>query len=104
MTMGIFELQVERAGLAAKLQVIDHELARMRREAIDAPVQAASESGQCLSVAQAAKYLNVSMDWMYRQHEIPYVKRGRRKVFELRALDSWKAKHTIDPSGKGQIS
>lgn len=93
------DLRIRRAALAAELQQIDIELATLDQ----APPKAAAgtdgvDPGQLLSVEAAAIYLDVSQDWMYRQHEIPFVKRGTLKKFERRDLDAYKEAHKVRPT------
>lgn len=58
-------------------------------------------SGQrLLSVCQAAQYLGISRHTLYSwvsQRRIPYVKVGRRTMFDREALDGWIEERTVEP-------
>lgn len=53
-----------------------------------------------LSIGQASEYLGLQVDTIYRmvsQRRIPFVKVGRRTMFDVRLLDDWLEKHTVLP-------
>ncbi len=53
-----------------------------------------------ISVKEAAYYIGLSPDTVYTmvsQQRIPFVKMGRRTLFDLAALDGWIKQNTVMP-------
>ncbi len=53
-----------------------------------------------ISVQEAADYIGLSPDTVYTmvsQQRIPYVKVGRRTMFDVGLLDDWLKEHTVMP-------
>ena len=53
-----------------------------------------------LSISQAAYYLGISRHTLYgwvSQKRIPYVKVGRRTMFDKKALDKWVEEKSVEP-------
>ena len=53
-----------------------------------------------ISVKEAAYYIGLSPDTVYTmvsQRRIPFVKMGRRTMFDLAALDGWIKQNTVMP-------
>jgi predicted DNA-binding transcriptional regulator AlpA len=70
--------------------------ARLTAPAADKPSEALSQAARNLDVAEAAKRLGMSRDWLYRHaSELPFAVRiGRRVVFDSVALERWNRRHT----------
>jgi excisionase family DNA binding protein len=73
-----------RAGALAGRQLVE----------TGAPQRAVQQPDENLSVAEAARRLGVSRDWLYRHSgELPFTIRiGRRVVFSARGLEQWSRK------------
>ena len=53
----------------------------------------ASGADENIGVTEAARRLGVSVDWLYRQKDIPFRRQvGRRVVFSAKGLDEWNTK------------
>ena len=53
-----------------------------------------------LSLQEAAKYLGVSENYLYkatRRKEIPFIRLGRRLKFDVKRLDKLMAENTTEP-------
>jgi excisionase family DNA binding protein len=53
-----------------------------------------------LGIKETSAYLGIQVDTIYRmvsQRRIPFVKVGRRTMFDLRLIDDWLARHTVMP-------
>ena len=53
-----------------------------------------------ISIQEAAEYTALSVHTLYTmvsQRRIPYVKAGRRTMFDVGLLDEWIAKNTVMP-------
>ncbi len=53
-----------------------------------------------ISVQEAADYIGLSPDTVYTmvsEQRIPYVKVGRRTMFDVGHLDDWLKEHTVMP-------
>jgi predicted DNA-binding transcriptional regulator AlpA len=69
--------------------------ARLTAPAADKPSDVAGHEARNLDIAQAAKRLGISRDWLYRHaSELPFALRiGRRLVFDSVALERWNRRH-----------
>ena len=59
-----------------------------------------SVSRRLMDITEASLYLGLQVDTIYRmvsQRRIPYVKVGRRTMFDVQLLDEWLVKHTVMP-------
>lgn len=70
--------------------------ARLTAPAADKPRDERGPEARNLDVAEAAKRLGISRDWLYRHaSELPFALRiGRRVVFDSLALERWNRRHT----------
>jgi len=70
--------------------------ARLTAPVPDRPPEALGQGARNLDVAEAAKRLGMSRDWLYRHaSELPFAVRiGRRVVFDSVALERWNRRHT----------
>jgi excisionase family DNA binding protein len=53
-----------------------------------------------LDIKETSAYLGIQIDTIYRmvsERRIPFVKVGRRTMFDLRLIDDWLSKHTVMP-------
>jgi len=77
----IGELEAARAAAWARLTI----------PAADKPSDVSGQEARNLDVAEAAKRLGMSRDWLYRHaSELPFAVRiGRRVVFDSRELERW---------------
>jgi predicted DNA-binding transcriptional regulator AlpA len=69
--------------------------ARLTAPAADKPHDEPGQEARNLDVAEAAKRLGISRDWLYRHaSELPFALRiGRRVVFDSLALERWNRRH-----------
>jgi predicted DNA-binding transcriptional regulator AlpA len=69
--------------------------ARLTAPATDKPADVSGLEARNLDVAEAAKRLGISRDWLYRHaSELPFALRiGRRLVFDSVALERWNRRH-----------
>jgi len=69
--------------------------ARLTAPAAEPPAEAPRQEPRNLGVAEAARRLGMSRDWLYRHAaELPFALRiGRRVVFDSVALERWNRKH-----------
>jgi predicted DNA-binding transcriptional regulator AlpA len=69
--------------------------ARLTAPTVDKPPDSPHQEPRNLDVAEAAKRLGMSRDWLYRHAaELPFALRiGRRVVFDSVALERWNRKH-----------
>ena len=69
--------------------------ARLTAPAPEPPLDAVRHEPRNLDVAEAARRLGMSRDWLYRHaSELPFALRiGRRVVFDSAALERWNRKH-----------
>lgn len=69
--------------------------ARLTAPAADKPRDEPGQEARNLDVAEAAKRLGMSRDWLYRHaSELPFALRiGRRVVFDSLALERWNRRH-----------
>jgi len=69
--------------------------ARLTAPAAAKPPEALGQEARNLDVAEAAKRLGMSRDWLYRHaSELPFAVRiGRRVVFDSVALERWNQRH-----------
>jgi predicted DNA-binding transcriptional regulator AlpA len=69
--------------------------ARLTAPAADKPPDVPGQEARNLDVAEAAKRLGISQDWLYRHaSELPFALRiGRRVVFDSLALERWNRRH-----------
>lgn len=69
--------------------------ARLTAPATDKPSDVSGHEARNLDVAEAAKRLGISRDWLYRHaSELPFAVRiGRRVVFDSLALAQWNRRH-----------
>ena len=69
--------------------------ARLTAPAADKPRDEPGQEARNLDVAEAAKRLGISRDWLYRHaSELPFALRiGRRVVFDSLALERWNRRH-----------
>jgi predicted DNA-binding transcriptional regulator AlpA len=69
--------------------------ARLTAPVADKPADASGQEARNLDVAEAAKRLGISRDWLYRHaSELPFALRiGRRLVFDSAALERWNRRH-----------
>jgi predicted DNA-binding transcriptional regulator AlpA len=69
--------------------------ARLTAPAADKPSEALGQEARNLDVAEAAKRLGMSRDWLYRHaSKLPFAVRiGRRVVFDSVALERWNRRH-----------
>jgi predicted DNA-binding transcriptional regulator AlpA len=69
--------------------------ARLTTPAADKPRDEPGQEARNLDVAEAAKRLGISRDWLYRHaSELPFALRiGRRVVFDSLALERWNRRH-----------
>lgn len=54
-----------------------------------------------IDIKEASLYIGLQVDTIYHmvsQRRIPFVKVGRRTMFDVRLLDEWLEKHTVLPS------
>jgi predicted DNA-binding transcriptional regulator AlpA len=81
----IGDLEAARAAAWARLTAPGAEAAPDRRH----------QEPRNLDVAEAARRLGMSRDWLYRHaSELPFALRiGRRVVFDSAALERWNRKH-----------
>lgn len=65
--------------------------ARLTAPATDTPSDVSGQEARNLDVAEAARRLGMSRDWLYRHaSELPFALRiGRRLVFDSVALERW---------------
>jgi predicted DNA-binding transcriptional regulator AlpA len=70
--------------------------ARLTAAAADKAPDVRGQQARNLDVAEAAKRLGISRDWLYRHaSELPFALRiGRRVVFDSLALERWNRRHT----------
>jgi predicted DNA-binding transcriptional regulator AlpA len=70
--------------------------ARLTAPGADKRPDAPGQEARNLDVAEAAKRLGISRDWLYRHaSELPFALRiGRRVVFDSLALERWNRRHT----------
>ena len=70
--------------------------ARLTARAADKASEALGQEARNLDVAEAAKRLGMSRDWLYRHaSKLPFAVRiGRRVVFDSVALERWNRRHT----------
>jgi predicted DNA-binding transcriptional regulator AlpA len=70
--------------------------ARITAPAVDQQSDGPVQEARNLDVAEAARRLGVSRDWLYRHaSELPFAVRiGRRLVFDSLALERWNRRHT----------
>jgi excisionase family DNA binding protein len=65
-------------------------------------VQVGTPTGRrLLGIKEASLYIGLQVDTIYRmvsQRRIPFIKVGRRTMFDVRLLDDWLAKHTVMPT------
>ncbi len=62
--------------------------------------KSATLTRRLLSVQEAADYIGLSPDTVYTmvsQRRIPYVKVGRRTMFDVGLLDAWIKQRTVMP-------
>ena len=53
-----------------------------------------------LDIKETSLYLGIRVDTIYRmvsERRIPFVKVGRRTMFDLRLIDDWLGGHTVMP-------
>jgi len=54
-----------------------------------------------LNKKELASYLGISIytidSWVSQRKEIPYVKMGRRVMFDFKDVEAWLEKHKINP-------
>lgn len=53
-----------------------------------------------MDIKEASHYIGLQVDTVYRMvshRRIPFVKVGRRTLFDVRLLDNWLAEHTVLP-------
>ena len=53
-----------------------------------------------MNITEASLYIGLQVDTIYRmvsQRRIPFVKVGRRTLFDVRLLDDWLDRHTVLP-------
>ena len=53
-----------------------------------------------MDITEASLYIGLNVDTIYRmvsQRRIPFVKVGRRTMFDVHLLDEWLADHTVMP-------
>jgi excisionase family DNA binding protein len=65
-----------------------------------ASVSGLSAGRRLLDIKEASLYIGLQVDTIYRmvsQRRIPFVKVGRRTMFDVRLLDDWLAKNTVMP-------
>ncbi len=69
--------------------------ARLTAPSVETPPDSPHHEPRNLDVAEAAKRLGMSRDWLYRHaSELPFALRiGRRVVFDSLALERWNRKH-----------
>ena len=69
--------------------------ARLTAPGADKPPDVRGQEARNLDVAEAAKRLGISRDWLYRHaSELPFALRiGRRVVFDSLALERWNRRH-----------
>jgi predicted DNA-binding transcriptional regulator AlpA len=69
--------------------------ARLTAPAAEPPAEGPRSEPRNLDVAEAARRLGMSRDWLYRHAaELPFALRiGRRVVFDSVALERWNRKH-----------
>ena len=69
--------------------------ARLTAPAAAKPSEAPGQEARNLDVAEAAKRLGMSRDWLYRHaSKLPFAVRiGRRVVFDSVALERWNRRH-----------
>jgi len=69
--------------------------ARLTAPAADKRPDVPGQEARNLDVAEAAKRLGISRDWLYRHaSELPFALRiGRRVVFDSLALERWNRRH-----------
>jgi excisionase family DNA binding protein len=71
-------------------------------ERVDERVKKIPELKRLISAKEAAQYMSLSPDTLYRmasQKKLPYLKIGDRVLFDVKALDHWIDRHTV--RGKG---
>jgi excisionase family DNA binding protein len=54
-----------------------------------------------MDITEASRYIGLQVDTIYRMvshRRIPFVKVGRRTMFDLQLLDDWLAQHTVLPT------
>lgn len=56
-----------------------------------------------MDITEASLYIGLQVDTIYRmvsQRRIPFVKVGRRTMFDMRLLDEWLDRHTVLPTAQ----
>lgn len=59
-----------------------------------------SVTPRLIDIAEASRYIGLQVDTIYRmvsQRRIPFVKVGRRTLFDVRLLNDWLDRHTVLP-------
>jgi excisionase family DNA binding protein len=54
-----------------------------------------------MDIREASLYIGLQVDTIYRmvsERRIPFVKVGRRTMFDVRLLDQWLDRHTVLPT------
>ncbi len=59
-----------------------------------------STGQRLVNIQEASHYIGLQVDTIYRmvsQRRIPFVKVGRRTMFDVQLLDDWLTTHTVMP-------
>ena len=86
--------QVEEHGLPLGVAVLGQERFALDPQWVHRP-ELPGQEARNLDVAEAAKRLGMSRDWLYRNaSKLPFAVRiGRRVVFDSLALERWNQRH-----------
>ena len=92
--------QTDHAGLLSIRE--EHTQRNVSRKTIHRGIQGGTLGGErrLMDIKEASHYIGLQVDTVYRMvshRRIPFVKVGRRTLFDVQLLDNWLAEHTMLP-------